>query len=74
MGLLEGLAQMMQRRRGHFFRWVPGCLACGIGAYFALRFEPSLAVLGCVGVDAAVLLVLAPALPEPVAPLVRGDD
>ena len=27
-------------QRGHLFPWVPVCLAIGIGAYFALRFEP----------------------------------
>ena len=28
-------------QRGHLIGWVPLCLACGIGWYFAIRFEPS---------------------------------
>lgn len=34
------------RQRGHLFPWVPVCLACGIGLYFALRWEPAVWMLG----------------------------
>ncbi len=70
MGLLQGLAQMMQRQRGHLLGWVPICLACGIGTYFSLRFEPSVLTLCALGAAAGLLCVLAGRLPEPVAPLV----
>lgn len=41
----------MLSQRGFLFEWVPVCLALGIGAYFAIRFEPSvqlLTVIACV--------------------------
>lgn len=38
-GLTWGDAVLLSQR-GHLFPWVPVCLALGIGAYFALRFEP----------------------------------
>ncbi|GGO52081.1 competence protein ComEC [Roseovarius pacificus] len=45
-------------QRGHLFPWVPVCLGCGVGIYFALRAEPGAgAYLGLVvaGVLCAVL-------------------
>ena len=38
--MLRRLDQCLLEQRGHLFPWVPVCLALGIGAYFALRFEP----------------------------------
>ena len=43
--------QVIARQRGHLFEWVPVCLAIGIGAYFSIRFEPTVAqwiALACV--------------------------
>lgn len=36
----NALGAMIAAQRGHLFPWVPVCLACGIGGYFALRWEP----------------------------------
>ncbi|MEM1361479.1 MAG: ComEC/Rec2 family competence protein [Pseudomonadota bacterium] len=36
------LGGLIDRQRGHLFCWVPVCLACGIGGYFALPVEPGL--------------------------------
>ena len=72
MGLLQGLAQMMQRQRGHLFGWVPVMLACGIGMYFSLRVEPSLIWLGAVAAGAAALVLVARFVPEPVSPVVMA--
>jgi len=33
--------QALAEARGRLFPWVPVCLACGIGGWFALPFEPS---------------------------------
>ncbi len=46
-------------QRGHFFPWVPVCLAFGIGIYFSLRFEPSRAILPYIalgGLGGAILI------------------
>ena len=47
------------RQRGTRFHWVPVFLACGIGLYFALPLEPSVAVLGACGAGAVALPGLA---------------
>lgn len=70
MGLFQGLAQMMQRQRGHLFGWVPVLLACGIGLYFSLRLEPALIWLGVVASVAAGLIVAARFAPEPLSPVI----
>ena len=72
MGLMQGLAQSVQRQRGHLFGWVPICMACGIGLYFSLRFEPSMMLLAAVGMAALILFIAARFLAEPVAPLAIG--
>jgi competence protein ComEC len=46
-------------QRGALFPWVPVVLACGVGAYFALRQEPSEAVLWGCGAGALVLALMA---------------
>ncbi|SDX98735.1 ComEC/Rec2 family competence protein [Citreimonas salinaria] len=38
-------AAAIAAQRGHLFPWVPVCLACGIGLYFALVIEPGQAML-----------------------------
>ncbi|SLN17681.1 ComEC family competence protein [Roseovarius gaetbuli] len=59
---MSGVWQVIERnwliQRGALFGWVPVALACGIGGYFALRTEPSMALLfGLAGV-AVCLAVL----------------
>ncbi|MCC1493305.1 ComEC/Rec2 family competence protein [Cognatishimia sp. F0-27] len=54
--VLTRLEHMLLGQRGHLFPWAPVALACGIGFYFSLRFEPplwalwGLVVLGLGGV------------------------
>ncbi|MGR3513693.1 MAG: ComEC/Rec2 family competence protein [Paracoccaceae bacterium] len=46
MRLARALQTEIARQQGHLFPWVPVLYACGIGCYFALRFEPSGALWG----------------------------
>lgn len=69
MGLTQALAHRMQHQRGHLFGWVPVCLAGGIGAYFAMRGEPSVAWLVGLAGGALVLIALARVAPEPASPV-----
>ncbi|MEL6595554.1 MAG: ComEC/Rec2 family competence protein [Pseudomonadota bacterium] len=48
------LTNALETQRGHLFCWVPVAMGLGIGAYFALPFEPSGGLLAC-----AALIVLA---------------
>ncbi|MEM6385077.1 MAG: ComEC/Rec2 family competence protein [Pseudomonadota bacterium] len=41
MRLSEVFLTEFSRQQGHWFLWAPILYACGIGTYFALRFEPS---------------------------------
>lgn len=41
MGIRRVLQAEWLAQRGHLFPWAPVCLAVGIGAFFAVRFEPS---------------------------------
>ncbi|MBX9926706.1 MAG: ComEC family competence protein [Hyphomicrobiaceae bacterium] len=43
---LAGLADLLERERHRWFLWIPILVGVGIGAYFALPFEPSLALAG----------------------------
>lgn len=47
MRVLAGLNAALLNQRGHLLPWSPVCLAVGIGAYFALRFEPAAAWYAC---------------------------
>ncbi|MEL6609118.1 MAG: ComEC/Rec2 family competence protein [Pseudomonadota bacterium] len=51
--MFGAFSEALQRQRGHLLCFAPVCLGLGIGLYFALRFEPSLAqhagVLGLSG-------------------------
>jgi competence protein ComEC len=49
----------LYRQRGHMFPWVPVCLACGIGTYFAINFEPQPVVYLWLGVGVVILAFLA---------------
>ncbi len=59
-------------QRGHLFEWVPICLACGIGAYFSLKFEPELAVYLGLASAAVALLVVSRVLGDAFGPLAIG--
>ena len=41
MRLVDVIQTEISRQQGHLFPWAPVLYACGIGAYFALRFEPT---------------------------------
>lgn len=41
MRLVEVLQSEFARQQGHLFPWAPVFYACGIGIYFALRYEPA---------------------------------
>ena len=47
--------RVLEQQRGHLFPWVPVCLACGIGLYFALAVEPGEEVWGALGGLAVML-------------------
>jgi competence protein ComEC len=72
MGLLERLSHTMQRQRGHLFGWVPVCMACGIGAYFSLTFEPDMTLVTILGGAGLACIVISRLMPETVAPLFVG--
>jgi competence protein ComEC len=40
--VLGWFGAILAAQRGHLFPWVPVALACGIGIYFALRWEPAM--------------------------------
>jgi competence protein ComEC len=46
-------------QRGSLFPWVPVWLGCGVGLYFALRVEPSAALLWACGAGALLLGLMA---------------
>ena len=71
MGLWNQFSAIMLRQRGHLFGWVPVCLALGIGWYFSLTAEPSVALLWATALAAAALAVVARALPEVTAPFAQ---
>jgi len=68
MGAASAFATMMRSQRGALFGWVPVCLAIGIGAYFSLGFEPTLAQLALACCASVVFALMARRLPEPVRP------
>jgi competence protein ComEC len=68
MGVASEFSDMMRAQRGALFGWVPVCLAIGIGTYFQLNWEPSMLVLGRIGVAALICAALARALPEALGP------
>lgn len=57
------------RQRGQFPNWVPVGLGLGICGYFALRFEPSVAMLAALGGFAVLCLVFALVLGPTLRPL-----
>lgn len=72
MGLKAAICEMILNQRGFLFGWVPVCLAIGIGAYFAVQFEPATGAIWAVAGCAVGLFLLARALPEVSAPFAFG--
>ncbi len=46
MRVVPTIAEVIDGQRGHLFPWAPVFFGIGIGAYFALRFEPSPGLAG----------------------------
>lgn len=63
------MAEALLEQRGNLLCWVPVCLGIGIGAYFSLRAEPTVAAWGVIGVGIMALIVLARLVPTAIAPL-----
>ena len=59
MGALTRVEMALLGQRGHLFPWAPVCLACGIGLYFGIPFEPKLGVLPYLGVFTLGLMLAA---------------
>ncbi len=55
----ERITAVWLAQRGALFPWVPVLMACGIGTFFGLRVEPSVAALAGSGALGAGLLALA---------------
>ncbi|MEL6884778.1 MAG: ComEC/Rec2 family competence protein [Pseudomonadota bacterium] len=64
MGLWSRWQLMMLAQRGHLFCWLPVAMACGVGLYFGLRFEPSMGVIAAVCAVIPLMAVLARAVGE----------
>lgn len=55
--LWHGYQNLMLHQRGHLFPWVPILLACGIGLYFSVRFEPDQTLIAlAIGLAGALTL------------------
>lgn len=48
MRTVLAINEALLAQRGHLIGWVPVFLACGIGWYFAIRFEPSWFMIGVI--------------------------
>lgn len=70
--LLARLRQEMLCQRGFLFEWVPVCLAFGIGAYFAVRFEPSVLMLAVIGCLSLICLAVISKANEAFGPVLMG--
>ena len=66
------LAAALIAQRGALFPWVPVVLACGIGLYFSLRWEPAPALLAVAGVAGIVLLALQTRADAVAGPVLTG--
>ena len=68
MRALAVIEAVILEQRGHLFPWLPVAMACGIGLYFALTFEPSVMTLYGVAALGALSLLLAPRIGEGFSP------
>ncbi|MCW9043779.1 MAG: competence protein ComEC family protein [Pseudopelagicola sp.] len=64
MQLLAWIGATLAAQRGFLFPWAPVCLGLGIGVYFQIPTEPSLAVLWAVGLGALLCGIAAWRVPE----------
>ncbi len=71
-GAVAGLRDAALAQRGHLLAWVPVCLACGIGGYFAAPAEPGRAGYLALAVLALAALLLARRVGAALAPLAVG--
>lgn len=69
MAAARFLAEMVARQRGYLFPWCPVFLGIGICLFFALRFEPSFAMVALVALGCLVLAYLAKGNAHWAAPL-----
>jgi len=70
--LLDALARLIGRQRGHLFPWVPVCLGLGIAWYFAQGTEPGALVHACAATAALVAGLAVRRLPEGLGPLLSA--
>ncbi len=59
-------------QRGHLFPWAPVCMACGIGTYFAINFEPGPVVYLWLGAGAVISTLLAWRVPVLLSPVMMA--
>lgn len=69
--------RLIDTQRGHLFAWLPVCLSLGIGAYFALPFEPDARIYASAlavvfGAGAALIALRNHEFGEQCAPLLIG--
>ncbi len=69
---MGAFADLIARQRGHLLPWVPVCLGVGIGLYFALPVEPSMASLAGLVLGAVGLAGFSRSAGETAAPLAVG--
>ena len=72
MRVLARLDLILLGQRGHLFPWAPVCFACGIGAFFALRFEPGAALYLVLSLGGLLMAWVGWRLPSGLAVLAWG--
>ncbi|MEL6514486.1 MAG: ComEC/Rec2 family competence protein [Pseudomonadota bacterium] len=68
MRVSAAIEAVILEQRGHLFPWLPVAMACGIGLFFALTFEPSVLLLYGMAGAGALCLLIAPRLGEGFSP------
>ncbi|MFT6684256.1 MAG: competence protein ComEC [Loktanella salsilacus] len=66
------LRDALLAQRGGLIGWLPVCLSIGIGAYFALRFEPGPVIWWSVAALALVMLIAARVVAVALRPVCLG--
>lgn len=70
MGRAALVRDIIALQRGALFGWVPVCLAAGVGVFFGLTWEPSIALLWTLGAGGLFTLFLLRFLPETLSPFI----
>ncbi|MEQ9693993.1 ComEC/Rec2 family competence protein [Shimia sp. SDUM112013] len=70
MRIFAGVEAALLGQSGHLFAWAPVFLGIGVGAYFALPFEPGFAVLAACAASGVICTGVAVALRGAFSPLV----